>query len=62
MPKLDSLHIGDTVGDAGVAKRLAPVGHPQSMVKLAVEPKNRNDETKLSEGLGKLAEGLQGGH
>ncbi len=56
VPKLESLQIGDSVGASGVERRVALVRHPRSMVKLAIEPKNRNDETKLTESLNKLAE------
>lgn len=57
VPKLESVQIGDTITlEAGEA-RFARVRHPQSMVKLAVEPKNRNDETKIWESLLKLSEG-----
>lgn len=57
VPKLDSVQIGDTIAESAGDPRFAPVRHPQSMVKLAVEPKNRNDETKIWEALVKLSEG-----
>ncbi|MFQ5653721.1 MAG: elongation factor G, partial [Planctomycetota bacterium] len=56
IPKLESLTIGDCVGDPGRTGFLPSVPHPQSMVKLAVEPKSRNDETKIWEALVRLGE------
>ncbi|MCI0651297.1 MAG: elongation factor G [Planctomycetes bacterium] len=56
IPKLDSLHIGDTLGDLSRHEVLEPIAHPIPMVKLAIEPKNRKDETKITEALKKLAE------
>ncbi|MEM7164492.1 MAG: elongation factor G [Planctomycetota bacterium] len=60
IPKLESLHIGDTITDPECTDHLQPIKHPIPMVKLAVEPKNRNDETKMAEGLHKLVEGDSG--
>lgn len=60
IPKLESMHIGDTISDPDVHDHLNPIRHPIPMVKLAIEPKNRNDETKMSEGLHKLVEGDSG--
>ncbi|MFN0058334.1 MAG: GTP-binding protein, partial [Planctomycetota bacterium] len=56
VPKLDSLHIGDSVGEPHLEKRLRSVPHPTPMVKLAVEAKSRNDDTKIWESLTKLSE------
>ncbi len=55
-PKLESVHIGDTLGDASLGSLFESPKHPVPMVKLAVEPKNRNDETKLATALKKLVE------
>ncbi len=56
VPKVESFAIGESVGDAAQHKRFAALPRPRSMVKMAVEAKNRNDETKLTEALNKLAE------
>lgn len=57
LPKLESLHIGDTLTDGNNRDRLDPIKHPIPMVKLAVEPKSRNDDTKIGEALTKMVEG-----
>ncbi|MBL9083909.1 MAG: elongation factor G [Planctomycetales bacterium] len=50
--KTDELHTGTTLGDL----TMEPIHFPTPMVGLAVMPKSRNDETKLSGALHKLAE------
>ena len=50
--KMDDLHIGSVLGPA----ELAPVKFPMPMVGLAVSPKSRGDETKLSGALHKVVE------
>ena len=50
--KTDELHTGSTLGDL----TMEPIHFPTPMVGLAVMPKSRNDETKLSGALHKLAE------
>jgi elongation factor G len=50
--KTDELHTGTTLGDF----KLDPIHFPTPMVGLAVTPKSRNDETKLSGVLHKLME------
>jgi elongation factor G len=50
--KTDELHTGSTLGDY----RLADLTFPTPMVGLAVSPKSRGDETKLSGALSKIAE------
>lgn len=50
--KADELHTGTTLGDL----TMEPIHFPTPMVGLAVTPKSRNDETKLSGALHKLAE------
>lgn len=50
--KTDELHTGNTLGDV----TLEPIHFPTPMVGLAVTPKSRNDETKLSGALHKLIE------
>ncbi|HIA27801.1 MAG TPA: elongation factor G [Planctomycetes bacterium] len=56
LPKAESLTVGDAFGDATATCFPAPIQHPTSMVRLAIEAKNRNDETKISEALHKLEE------
>lgn len=50
--KTDDLHTGSVIGDL----TLDPIRFPTPMVGLAVTPKSRNDETKLSGALHKIAE------
>ncbi len=50
--KTEELHTGSTLGDL----TMEPIHFPTPMVGLAVMPKSRNDETKLSGALHKLAE------
>ena len=50
--KAETLHTGTTLGEV----KLPPIKFPRPMVGLAVSPKSRGDETKLSSSLHKLAE------
>jgi len=50
--KADALHMGVSLGEV----TLPPIKFPRPMVGLAVSPKTRGDETKLSGALHKLAE------
>lgn len=50
--KMEELHTGSTLGDY----RLPEMKFPTPMVGLAVSPKSRGDETKLSGALAKIAE------
>jgi len=50
--KIDDLHTGSTLGD----HTLPPIPFPMPMVGLAVSPKSRGDEAKLSGALGKIVE------
>jgi elongation factor G len=54
--KVDGLHVGDTVAFRADAPKLPEMKFPTPMFGLAVEPKNRGDETKISQGLHKIAE------
>lgn len=54
LPKIEHVSVGDSIGDPAVSAFPAKIAHPSSMVKIAIEPKNRNDETKLSEALHRL--------
>jgi len=50
--KIDDLHTGSILGETDLAK----IGFPTPMVSLAVSPKTRGDETKLSGALSKIVE------
>ena len=54
--KVEGLEIGDTVAYTHNAPKLPPPTFPTPMFGLAVEPKNRGDEQKISTGLHKIAE------
>ncbi|MFL5340840.1 MAG: elongation factor G [Gemmataceae bacterium] len=54
--KVDGLHIGDTVGASSHIPRLPPPSFPLPMFSLAVAPKNRGDEQKLSGSLHKIVD------
>ena len=50
--KMEELHTGTTIGECA----LPEINFPRPMVGLAVSPKSRGDETKLSTSLAKVAE------
>jgi elongation factor G len=54
--KLEDLHTGDTVGTGGKGKQLAKPAFPMPMFGLAIEPKARGDEQKISGSLAKIAD------
>jgi elongation factor G len=54
--KVEDLHIGDTVAAGANPPRLAKPAFPTPMFGLAVEPKARGDEQKISGSLGKIAD------
>src|SRR5207253_944705 len=54
--KVDGLHIGDTIAFRSDITKLPGMNFPAPMFGLAVEPKNRGDEQKISSGLHKIAE------
>jgi elongation factor G len=54
--KVEDLHIGDTVSNHAGAPRLPLLAFPTPMYGLAIEPKNRGDETKISGSLQKIAD------
>ncbi len=54
--KVEDLHLGDTVGTAAGLGGLAPPSFPTPMFGLAVEPKARGDEQKISGSLQKMAD------
>src|SRR5262249_12030491 len=53
--KVEDLHIGDTVSNHTGAPKLPPLSFPTPMFGLAVEPKARGDEQKISGSLAKIA-------
>ncbi len=54
--KVEDLHIGDTVAGSANAPKLPKTKFPTPMYGLAVEPKARGDEQKISGSLGKIAD------
>jgi elongation factor G len=54
--KVEDLHIGDTVSNHVGAPKLPALTFPTPMFGLAIEPKNRGDETKISGSLQKIAD------
>jgi len=53
--KLEDLHIGDTVGSSATIPLLPDPAFPTPLFGLAVQPKARGDEQKISGSLGKIA-------
>lgn len=53
-PKIDSFSAGDTITDGKAKTKLPPIAIPSPMVRLAVTPKSRNDETKLRPALDRM--------
>jgi elongation factor G len=54
--KVEDLHLGDTVSSSAGAPKLPRQGLPTPMFGLAVEPKARGDEQKISGSLQKIAD------
>jgi len=54
--KIEGLHIGDTVAFDTHAPRLPDPVFPRPMFGLAIEPKNRGDEQKISQSLSRIAD------
>ena len=54
VPKVETLEVSDTLCNDKNKVTLAEMVHPQPMVALAVTPKSRNDEQKISTALKKL--------
>jgi len=54
--KIEDLHVGDTVCYGNGAVKLPPLKFPTPMIGLAVEPKSRNDQQKISGALHKIEE------
>ncbi len=53
---LKTVKTGDTLSDTGNAIQLESMTFPAPVISVAIEPKTKSDEEKLSEGLQKLAE------
>ena len=53
--KIEDLAVSDTLHDKREAGAFKPIHFPQPMVSLAVEPKSRGDEQRLSTSLSKLS-------
>src|SRR5262245_14374708 len=56
LAKVEDLHIGDTLAASANAPKLTTPAFPQPMFGLAVEPKARGDEQKISQSLHKIAD------
>lgn len=54
--KVEDLHIGDTIASSANAPKLPRPTFPTPMFGLAVEPKSRGDEQKISTSLSKIAD------
>ncbi|QDT65390.1 elongation factor G [Calycomorphotria hydatis] len=54
--KLDDLHVGDTIGMNGAESILPPIRFPKPVIGLAVEPKSRSDQQKISGALHRIEE------
>jgi elongation factor G len=56
VPKIEDVAVSDTLLAAKGDSQVVPIRFPAPMVALAVEPKSRGDEQKISGGLARLAE------
>lgn len=56
LAKIESIELNDTLCAEGDEQKIKPIEFPKPMVALAVEPKSRKDEQKISQSLQKLAE------
>ncbi len=56
LTKIESLEIGHTIGATEDCGYFAPIPFPKPMAQVAVRPKSRADETKISEALHKLCD------
>ncbi len=56
IPKLQSTAVGDTLSVKGTTVMFPPIEFPEPVYSLAVEPKTRSDEDKLSNALHKMLE------
>lgn len=58
LAKVEDIHVDQILHDPSIAEEYHPISpkYPTPMYSLAIEPKNRGDETKISGALSKLAE------
>lgn len=56
LAKMEDLHVGDTLGTSSHVGKMPHPTFPTPMFALAVEPKNRGDEQKISQSLAKMSE------
>ncbi len=56
VPKLNETFTGDTLCDEGKLIKLQPLTLPEPVISVAIEPKTKGDEEKLSTSLTRLAE------
>ncbi len=56
LAKMEDLHVGDTLGTNANVGKMPHAQFPTPMFSLAVEPKNRGDEQKISQSIGKMCE------
>jgi elongation factor G len=56
LAKMEDLHVGDTLGTSQHIGKMPHPSFPTPMFALAVEPKNRGDEQKISQSLSKMAD------
>lgn len=54
--KLDPVATGETLGTAGPQRQLAPLAPPEPVMALAVAPRERRDEVKLTAALARLCD------
>jgi elongation factor G len=54
--KLKSTHTGDTLCRKGNSSKLPKIEFPEPLISIAVEPKSKGDEEKISSGLHTLHE------
>jgi len=54
--KIEDSRVGDTFSDRKTIVACEPIKFPQPMVSLAVEPKSRGDEGRISTAMGKIAD------
>lgn len=52
--KMDDLQVGDTLTNGNIGVALPPINFPEPMIGLAVEPKSRADQQKISGALHKI--------
>jgi elongation factor G len=56
VPKLSSVAVGDTLAERGCDVRFPPIQFPEPVYSIAVVPKSRADEDKLSNAIHKILE------